>query len=235
MNIVIIDKNSIEINKTAQRLKEIFNVEVIGINQDIEDFPKNPLKALQEIMEKTKNLDVQILVNNVGVGHVKDFLSSQKCLQCTMALNLFPIIFLSKGFSELVKTKDNAGIINVSSVAGVGPVQRFAVYAATKAFGMIFSQVLSAEFPRSKFSNNSNIKVFCIQPGMIDTPGTQYIKQKTLIISKNDCAREAVSLLGKRTYSNGHWKHDLIYIVMNFVVIFVQVIGRKLGEAYEHN
>lgn len=234
MNIVIISRDSKNINKIAQKLKENFNVEVLGITQDIEDFPKDPIKTLQNIIEKVKNLDAQILVNNVGVGYVKDFLSSEKVLHVTLALNLFPIVFLSRGFLDLIKGKNKAGIINVSSISAVSPLQRFAIYASTKAFGLIFSQILSAEFSKTINSNGCNVQMLCIQPGMIDTPSTQYIKKKTMILSKNECAIDAINLLGKRTYSSAHWKYALIYIVMNFLVIFAPFIGLKLSENYKH-
>lgn len=69
---------------------------------------------------------------------------------------------------------------------------------------------------------------------MIDTPSTQYIEKKTMILSKNECAIDAINLLGKRTYSSAHWKYALIYIVMNFLVIFAPFIGLKLSENYKH-
>jgi uncharacterized protein len=111
-----------------------------------------------------KGLDVDVLVNNAGFGGHGAFselpLESQSG---QIALNVAALVELSHVFLPMIERK-RGGIINVASTAGFQPVPYMAVYGATKAFVLSFSEALWAEYkPRG-------VRVLALCPGATETP-----------------------------------------------------------------
>ncbi|OMJ73544.1 hypothetical protein SteCoe_27736 [Stentor coeruleus] len=233
-NIVQIGRNPSKLNKSAQSLKDKYNIQVVNIEYDFYNCPKDPILFYNKVSSQIKDLDIGVLVNNVGVGHVKEFLYSEKNILHMLALNIFPIVFMTKAFLEKTYLRKQTGIINVSSISAVCPLQNLSVYSSCKAFDLIFSLVFSLDMNIQNKCTGSNVEVLCIQPSLIESPATQYIKEKPMILTKNACAKKTIDLLGKRVYSSGHWKHAVMYVVMNFCSVLVPICGKKFSKPYEY-
>jgi short-subunit dehydrogenase len=106
---------------------------------------------------------VDLLVNNAGFGLIGSFseLESEKELEM-IHLNVESLYRLSKGY-VIARKGQGGGIINVASTAAYLPVPFMAVYAATKAFVLSFSEALSEEL------KDSNFKVMVLSPGPTST------------------------------------------------------------------
>jgi short-subunit dehydrogenase len=108
-------------------------------------------------------LEPQYLVNNAGFGlfgHAAD-LDRQRQL-AMIDLNARALADLSLRFIESL-TRHKGGILNVGSVASFMPGPEMAVYHATKAFVLSFSEALHRELaPRG-------IRVTALCPGPVDT------------------------------------------------------------------
>lgn len=234
LNIVQIGRNPSKLNKSAQLLKDKYQVQVMNIEYDFINCPKDPISFYNHVSSQIKDLDIGVLVNNVGVGHVKEFLYSEENILHMLALNIFPIVFLTKALLKKIHLRDQTGIINVSSISAVNPLQNLSVYSSCKAFDLIFSLGLSIDMSIQNKYTGCNIQVLCIQPSLIESPATQYIKEKPMILTKNACAKKTIDLLGKRTYSSGHWKHAVMYVVMNFCSVLVPICGKQFSKPYEY-
>ncbi len=118
--------------------------------------------AAQELLAAAP--DATVLVNNAGVGRFGPALTTpaeeqaqQVRLNCE-ALTRLTLAFLP-GFVE----RRRGVIVNLASIAGFQPVPYFAVYGATKAYVLSFSQALDAEV------RAQGVRVVAVCPGPVPT------------------------------------------------------------------
>jgi len=134
-------------------------------------------KGLEDVQfDVSEDLDQVILVNNSGelgeMKHVGDF--SEELFVRTIFLNLTAPCLLINRFVQSFKTLSvKKSIINISSGAGKNPVDGWSSYCASKAGIDMFSRVADVEFGLKK----SDIKIYSIAPGMVDTEMQERIRK----------------------------------------------------------
>ena len=229
-NIIQVGRNPTKLKNVARMISSTYNVEVTSILKDFSKCNENPIDFFKDIESQVGDREISIIVNNVGKGGVFPFLHSQEVILEQLALNIFPIVFLTRMLSNRLNKQKYAGIININSIASVTPLQKNVVYCASKAFGFVFSRVLASEF-----SLTNNISVVCAQPALIDTPATQNLQKKTLMISKYTCAENIIRSLGSLSYTSGHWKHVIMYLTMNAAAFVIPWFGEHFSKGYENN
>lgn len=110
-------------------------------------------------------LEVDLLVNNAGFGSASAFVRQPAERDAQMiALNCATVVDLVHAFLPAMLARGSGGILNVASVAGFQPTPYMAVYGATKAFVLSFTESLWAELA------GKNIRVTALCPGPVDTP-----------------------------------------------------------------
>lgn len=93
-----------------------------------------------------KDLEVDWLINNAGIGAGGDFLEySLEDYQNMMHLNTDALVALTYRFLPQMRARKSGTIINVGSMAGFGPIPYMAIYAATKGFVSYFTEALWEE------------------------------------------------------------------------------------------
>lgn len=109
---------------------------------------------------------LNILVNNAGIQQDLDFtanVSDFHSVESEININLTAAIIMSGLCIPLIRDKEDAAIINVSSGLGFIPSARAPVYSATKAGIHAFSMALRYQLMKT------GIKVFEIVPPYVDT------------------------------------------------------------------
>ena len=109
------------------------------------------------------NSEPQYVVNNAGFGLIGRAAELDRTQQLEMIdLNARALLDLSLAFVDSLE-RHRGGILNVASVAGVLPGPGSAVYYASKAFALSFSEALHFELkPRG-------VRVTCLCPGPVST------------------------------------------------------------------
>ncbi|MBI2889944.1 MAG: SDR family oxidoreductase [Nitrospirae bacterium] len=129
--------------------------------------PKELQQAIQTLVRQFKTVDV--LVNNAGYGVYGYFLEvpieEQRALFET---NFFGALHAILAVIPLMKAKKSGIIINVSSMAGLRPIPKFAAYSASKAALNSISEALRLEL------KPYGIHVMLVCPG---TTATQFQKR----------------------------------------------------------
>jgi short-subunit dehydrogenase len=112
---------------------------------------------------RERGLEAQYVVNNAGMGLFGDAAALDRAAQLAMVdLNVRTLTDLSLRFVDSL-ARHRGGILNVASVAGFLPGPGMAVYHATKAYVLSFSEALHRELaPRG-------IRVTVLCPGPIPT------------------------------------------------------------------
>lgn len=92
------------------------------------------------------NYDVEILINNAGLGGDLPFLeASPAYIENIILLNTYALVMLTRLLLPNLKEQGKAYILNIASLAAFSPMPYKTVYPASKAFVYSFSRGLDAE------------------------------------------------------------------------------------------
>jgi hypothetical protein len=109
---------------------------------------------------RAKAIDVDILVNNAGVGTFGPFADADlKKELAQIQLNVVSLTHLTRELLTGMVKRKRGKILNVASLAAFQPGPIMAVYYATKAYVLSFSEALSNEL------QGSGVTVTCLCPG----------------------------------------------------------------------
>ncbi|HXO77568.1 MAG TPA: SDR family NAD(P)-dependent oxidoreductase [Puia sp.] len=112
--------------------------------------------------------DLNVVINNAGRAHVYNFIGEDvnafEKAGDEMMTNYLSIVRLNEKLLPLLKRKEEAAIVNVSSIVAVVPNGKMVGYGASKA--ALHSYSLSL---RLLLSGSTGVKVFEIQPPLVDT------------------------------------------------------------------
>lgn len=122
--------------------------------------------AAEKLFETIDSEDIRVhtLVNNAGTasyGHFCD--TGLERDRAMLQLNLVTATELTKLFARRMCERGNGQILNVSSLAGVYPIPKATIYAATKSYLLSFSVALANELAED------GIRVTVLCPGVTDT------------------------------------------------------------------
>lgn len=119
---------------------------------------------------------VDILVNNAGLMPLSFFKSLKVDEWDRMIdVNIKGVLYCTAAAIPHMLAKKSGHIVNISSVAGRVVFPAGSVYCATKHAVTALSEGL-----RQEFSTRSNIRVTCIEPGVVATELTNTITDKSL-------------------------------------------------------
>jgi len=160
-NLVLVARNEAALSKTASELKQLNDITVETISKDLFK-PENTFELYQEI--KSKNLQIDVLVNDAGQGQYGEFLDSDIEREIDIInLNIVSLVILTKHFLTDMVARGTGKILNLSSLASKTPGPYQSVYHATKAFVQSFTEAIRSEV------KDKGIVVTALLPGVTDT------------------------------------------------------------------
>jgi uncharacterized protein len=146
-----------ELQKIAAQITEVYATKVRVISSDLKQ-PEMP----QEIFENLGRVD--ILVNNAGFGfRGKWWEIPLEQDVATIRLNIEAVLRLTKLFLPPMVKLGRGRLLNTASVAGFAPGPMLAVYHASKAFVLSWSEALAIEL------EDTAVSVTALCPGPTDT------------------------------------------------------------------
>ncbi len=156
-HLILVSRNAQRLDQEAEDLRVRFGVNVHVFPEDLEHFEER-LELFAWVQKS--GLTVDVLVNNAGFASYGPFAESNfKETGAMLDLNVHALTHLTWLFLPGMIERRNGGILNVASTAGFQPLPNLAVYAATKAFVLHFSEALSEE------CRGRDVRVFCLCPG----------------------------------------------------------------------
>ncbi|CAN5136134.1 SDR family oxidoreductase [soil metagenome] len=142
-DLILVARSQDVLESLARELKREFDIFVKVIAIDLSD-SKSPEKIF-EIVE-TANLTVNVLINNAGFATYGEFVKLPKKDELDeIAVNVVSLTHLTKLFLPGMVQRKEGRILNVASTAAFLPGPLMAVYYATKAYVLHFSEALSEE------------------------------------------------------------------------------------------
>ncbi len=132
-----------ELGQTAERIKKKYSVDVVALEADLTQ--KDELDRITQ--EITDNYDIDVLINNAGVGGTYNFLeASEDFLELIIDLNVRATVFLTYRLLPALLKQSKAYVLNIASLAALSPLPFKTIYPASKAFINFFSKSLAIEF-----------------------------------------------------------------------------------------
>ena len=138
---------------------------------------------------------VEILVNNAGFGHQADFAPSPRERMTEMVrVNCEAVVDLTSLFLKGMLERGRGTVINIASTGAFQPLPGSAVYGASKAFVLSFSEAIRTEL------RGSGVGVTAVCPGPVRTEfmesaGFGGVEDRTpgaVWMSAEDVARHAI-------------------------------------------
>lgn len=194
--LILVARNTEALEKLAEELRRENGIEAIVLTADL-SLPETPKQIVEKLSAQKKSVD--ILVNNAGFGLQGAFAELPLRRQLEMLqVNVTALTELTGLFLPGMIERQGGGILNVGSVAGFLPGPNMAVYYATKAYVLSFTEALAGELAGTCLT----LTVLC--PGPTATNFSQVARgQKVRRIQTSKMSAEAVARCGHRAYRNG--------------------------------
>jgi len=170
-SLVLIARREQRLNELRDELNQRYPNGLVSVRKiDLADLPQqNELLGWLD----SEKIDVDLLINNAGLGDSGDFATSDPIRNEQMALvNIVALTALTRHVLPRMIARRRGGILNVSSSAGFLPIPNFAVYAATKAYVTSFSEALRVEL------RGTGVTVCALCPGPVHTEFQEVAKRQ---------------------------------------------------------
>jgi short-subunit dehydrogenase len=159
--LVLVARSEAALCRISEELTETYGTHCTVITADLS--ARDCAVNLQREID-SKNFQIDILINNAGFGTYGPFESlSAQAEQREIAVNISAVVALTHAFIPGMLARRSGAVLNIASTAAFQPAPYMAVYAATKAFVLSFSEALWAEF------NGRGVHVAALCPGPVDT------------------------------------------------------------------
>ncbi|MFJ9344692.1 SDR family NAD(P)-dependent oxidoreductase [Streptomyces sp. NPDC101733] len=145
-----------------------------------------------------RGITVTSLVNNAGFGTFGHFHQEDpERLRQEVALDVMAVVDISRAFIAGLRARGEGVLVNVASMAAYQPVPSMAVYAASKAFVLSFTEALWQE------SRGTGLRVIALSPGatkteFFDVLGTEDATGGTRMQTSEEVVRTALRALDRR-------------------------------------
>lgn len=160
-DLIITARNQDRLEETARRLQTQHGNPVHVIPADLSR-AEGPQQIFAEIARR--GLTVDILVNNAGFGAYGAFAETSLASELEMIqVNIASLTHLTKLALPAMLERKRGQILNVASIAGFQPGPLMAVYYATKAYVVSFTEAIANEL------KGSGVNVICLCPGATAT------------------------------------------------------------------
>lgn len=222
-NIVMLARNREKMNEKEELIKRANpNVQVMKLLIDFQQ--SGDETKLERIVEQLKEVDVSVLVNNVGIGTDNTPLldmDMQRALDM-IVVNCIPQTVLTQLFMPKFEQRAfKSAIVDLSSVASLISFPGKEIYSATK----YFNKSLSNSF--SMITTPGKIDFIALKPGFVTTPLTHNRPEDFITCNTAECVNGTLKALGHKRETFGSTKHvlfgaflELFSFVVPFHILF---------------
>jgi len=160
-NLVLVARSADKLRQLAAELEKAHGARSLILPADL-THAGSPAYVLDQTTRA--NLPVDVLVNNAGFGQYGLFVENdlEECLR-QIQLNVTTLTHLTRLYLPSMMERKSGRILNVASVAAFQPGPLMAVYFATKAYVLHFSEALANEL------QGTGVTVTCLCPGATAT------------------------------------------------------------------
>ncbi|ASA25816.1 SDR family NAD(P)-dependent oxidoreductase [Paenibacillus donghaensis] len=197
-HLIVVARSEAKLIALSEKLQREHHIQVEVIVSDLSQ-EGSPARLYQQCVERGLSLD--ILINNAGFATYGLFeqLSGARQHEEVM-LNVLAVVDLTHLFLPDMLSRNSGVVINVASTAGFQPLPNMAVYGATKAFVLSFTQALWEE------NRKRGVQFLALCPGSTETEFFDIVGANEASVGKRDTPQNVVqvalrSLQAKKVYA----------------------------------
>ena len=196
-NLVVVARNKSNLEKLKLDLEKNYKISVYVIEKDL-----SLIDAAKEVYDETskKNIQIDYLINNAGFGDYGMFYETSWDKELRMInLNITTLTQLCKLYLKEMVKRGSGKIMNVASTAAFQPGPVMAVYFATKAFVLHFSEAIDNEV------RGKGVTVTALCPGPTESgfPSAAGMEESNLVKGKKLPASKEVAEYGYKAMMKG--------------------------------
>ncbi len=223
-DLVLIARNQVKLEALKTELETEYNTEVLIIAKDL-SIPNAAQDVYNETMQK--GIQIDFLINNAGFGDFGMFYETDWNKEHQMIeLNITALTQFTKLYLQDMVKRNSGKIMNIASTASFQPGPTMAIYYATKAYVLHFSEAIANEL------KDKNVTVTALCPGATES-GFQAVaemEESKLVKGKKLPSSKEVAKYGYKAMMKG--KTVAIHGFMNAVLAnSVRFMPRKMVTA----
>ncbi|WP_395627470.1 SDR family NAD(P)-dependent oxidoreductase [Daejeonella sp.] len=160
-DLVLVARSKSKLDELKSELEKQFGVSVYTIGKDL-----SAINSAQEVYDEIikQNIQIDYLINNAGFGDFGMFAERDWNKELEMInLNITTLTQFTKLYLQDMVKRKSGKIMNVASTAAFQSGPTMAVYCATKAYVLSFTEALSNEV------SNQGITITALCPGATET------------------------------------------------------------------
>lgn len=195
INLLLIARSEDKLLKIKQEIEQRHSVTVNCLPLDLSK--PEAITTIAHYVEQN-GLHIEYLVNNAGFGDFGRFTERDLPKYREMiALNIATLTELTHIFAQKMAKQGSGRILNVASIAALQPVPLMAVYGATKAFVLSFSNAIRNELKKT------GVTVTTLLPGPTATNFFNKAEANNVPMFQNTMSSEKVALGGYKAMMKG--------------------------------
>jgi short-subunit dehydrogenase len=198
MSLVLNGRNGARLDETAQLIRRA--APLVKVETIVSDLSTQ--SGVRALLDYVADRPIEVLVNNAGFGSYGLFAQADADREADeIAVDVSAVVTLARAFLPGMIARGSGGILNVASTIAFQPAPYQAVYGASKAFVLSFSQALWAEAR----ATGVNVTALCPGPtrtGFVDALGADTDVRRTAIYGRL-ADPEPVIKTGLRAWDEG--------------------------------
>ncbi|MGK0211890.1 MAG: short-subunit dehydrogenase [Polaribacter sp.] len=169
-NLILIDIDSENLEGTKKELESLYQTQVTILVKDL-----STAEIADEIYKEIQDKSIDVLINNAGFGLFGTFSKTKWQRESAMLhLHIMTTTHLTKLLLNGMVERGKGRILNISSLAAFQPGPLMAIYYASKAYILSFSEAIANEL------KGTGVTVTVLCPGQTKTSFQQ-------VVSKQNC------------------------------------------------
>jgi 17beta-estradiol 17-dehydrogenase / very-long-chain 3-oxoacyl-CoA reductase len=225
LNVFLISRNEERLQATAEEIRKVAlpNVEIKTLSIDFGKANADTYKTT--ITDALKDLEIGILVNNVGQSYLypEEFLKvrggSEEWLQNLLAVNCNSTMQMTRIVLPAMIAREKGAIINVASSMAMSPAPLLTVYSACKVFVDYFTRGIRSEYA------SSGVIFQGVYPFYVATKMTGALKRSFWVAVPDEFASGALDTVGVVDFTCGSFAHEILGIGFNLIPSFILTTG----------
>jgi uncharacterized protein len=220
-DLILVARRPEPLKEAADRIRAEFKVEAIAVPADVTS--PGAIPAIEAALTVHRAY-ADVLINSAGMGLAGPFHDqAPEAIMQLIDLNVRALTALSRHFLAGMRVRGRGGILNLASLGGYAPGPNQAVYYASKAYVLSFSEAVAAEVA------GEGVRISALAPGPVNTRfharmGAERAFYRTLIVPSS---AEGVARAGYLGFALG-WRVIVPGMLNPFLALALRILPHRI-------